>query len=154
TERAIAVKFLDLSGLGEDSSRERYRLRFHRECVLMSALKGQHFPHVYGFGIDGYFAFLAMELVDGPNLKEFLARYHPVEIEVVVSLAAQICAGIITAHDAGVVHRDLKPANVMIDSDGSVKILDFGIASAPDVTTLTSTGAAPGTYAYMAPERF
>jgi serine/threonine-protein kinase len=105
-------------------------------------------------------AFLAMELLDGWDLKELIAREGPLTTDRLVSLMAQALAGLSAAHEKGIVHRDMKPANVFVVRQGDkdfVKLLDFGISkmhAAGEQHGLTMTGVAMGTPAYMAPEQF
>ena len=97
--------------------------------------------------------FLVQELVDAPTLKEQVARNGPVTTGEAARIGRQLLDGLAVAHTRGVVHRDVKPANVMVQSDGTVKLADFGIASLHDDPQVTATGMVMGSPAYMAPEQ-
>ncbi|MBK7862981.1 MAG: serine/threonine protein kinase [Archangiaceae bacterium] len=140
--------------------------RFLREAKAAAAVGSENIVRVLDAGVasDGT-AFLAMELLDGWDLKELLAREGPQEPRRLVGIILQVLDALAAAHAKGIVHRDMKPANVFVtrrvDASGAetdfVKLLDFGISkmqSASDVAGLTMTGVAMGTPAYMAPEQF
>jgi serine/threonine-protein kinase len=109
---------------------------------------------VYDYGPVGPVGapFLVMELVDGPSLAE-VAACGPLEPAWVLDVAGQVAAGLAAAHAQGLVHRDIKPANLLLAPGGTVKITDFGIASAAGSASLTLAGTLPGTPGYLAPER-
>src|SRR5260370_33253605 len=94
-----------------------------------------------------------MEYVGGESLDQALKRRGRLTWEEVSDLGRQICAALQHAHEHGIVHRDLKPSNLMITSDGTLKLTDFGIAKDLDVTQLTSANCTVGTAAYMSPEQ-
>ena len=94
-----------------------------------------------------------MEYIVGESLDRVMSRRGRMTWEEVVTLGQQLCAALQHAHDAGVVHRDLKPSNLMILSDGTLKLTDFGIAKDLDVTALTSANCTVGTASYMSPEQ-
>jgi len=154
TQRSIAIKLLDLALLPDADLRDHYRDRFLRECAVTAKLKSPHIPEVYDKGAEGDRVYLVMEFIDGPTLAAFIVRFRPLDVSVSVAIGGQLCLGLMRAHEAGIIHRDLKPSNIMIDRDGTVKIMDFGVARVLGGTPLTSTGAVPGTCAYMAPELF
>ena len=146
--RPVALKFL----LPQYSVDADAKERFLREARAASALDHPNVCTVYGVGETGRgHLFLAMACYDGETLKGRLAR-SPIPIPEAVRIARQILLALGAAHGAGIVHRDLKPGNVMVLPDGSVKILDFGLAKVSDVT-LTGPGLRPGTVAYMSPEQ-
>jgi Tol biopolymer transport system component len=162
--REVAIKVLP-----ESVARDSDRLaRFDREARALAALNHPNIAHIYGLEeADGVKA-LVMELVDGPTLDERIAG-RPMPVDEALPIARQIADALEAAHEQGIVHRDLKPANVKVRSDGTVKVLDFGLAKAmepispmppsqsisPTITTpaMTQAGMILGTAAYMSPEQ-
>ena len=161
-QRDVAIKALPRH-LAEDPER---LARLAREARLLAALNHPNVAAIYGLEEADGSPFLVMECVEGQSLAQRLAA-GPLPVEDALSVGAQIASGLEAAHAAGVIHRDLKPANVMIRPDGSVKILDLGLARAiepvaaatdpslsPTVTSApTGTGVILGTAAYMSPEQ-
>jgi serine/threonine protein kinase len=141
--------------------------RFRREAQILAALNHPNIAAIYGFVESGTTHALAMELVEGEDLSKLIAR-GTVPLGDALPIAKQIADALETAHEQGIVHRDLKPANIKIRADGSVKVLDFGLAKAldpgaastadlansPTITAhATRAGLILGTAAYMAPEQ-
>jgi eukaryotic-like serine/threonine-protein kinase len=143
--RPVAIKIL-AEQLGSDES---IRARFLREARLASRLSHPNVVHVYDAGEARGRLFIVMEHVPGSTL----AACGKLSFGEAVGLAVQACAGLQHAHDAGLVHRDVKPANLLLREDGVLKIADFGIALAADMTQLTKQGTVLGTAAYLAPEQ-
>src|SRR6266566_760978 len=137
-------------------SAEQFTDRFEREARAIAALNHSNICTLYDVGPN----YLVMELIEGPTLAERIAR-GPVPLEEALGIAKQIADALEAAHEKGIVHRDLKPANIKIRADGSVKVLDFGLATGgeeaeftPDSTVmLSSPGVILGTAGYMAPEQ-
>jgi serine/threonine protein kinase len=126
--------------------------RFKRELLFARKITHKNVCRVYEFNrIDGI-AYTSMEFVEGENLRSVLNRFGSLTQRKGLDLALQMCSGLKEAHAQGIVHRDLKPENVMIDGQGNLKIMDFGIARSMERMTLL-TGAMTGTPAYMAPEQ-
>jgi serine/threonine protein kinase len=126
--------------------------RFKRELLFARKITHKNVCRVYEFNrIDGI-AYTSMEFVEGENLRSVLNRFGSLTQRKGLDLALQMCSGLKEAHAQGIVHRDLKPENVMIDRQGNLKIMDFGIARSMERMTLL-TGAMTGTPAYMAPEQ-
>ncbi len=142
--------------------------RFEREAKVLASLNHHNIGSIYGLEDSGDVRALVLELIEGPTLADRIAQ-GPIPVEAAVGIASQIAEAMEAAHEQGVVHRDLKPANVKLRPDGTVKVLDFGLAKAlqPDVSnpavsaspTVSLTAAATqmgmviGTAAYMAPEQ-
>ncbi|MHC1563386.1 serine/threonine-protein kinase [Actinomycetospora sp. C-140] len=158
--RRVAVKrLLPLSALGDDPT---FATRFRRESEMAATLQEPHVIPVHDYGeIDGRL-FLEMRLVGGDDLAALLRRSGGLPPAAAVDVVSQVADALDAAHRAGLVHRDVKPSNVLLTAsptealDGRTfaYLVDFGIARLRDGTALTSTGLAPGTVAYMAPERF
>ena len=155
-KRQVAIKILPPS-LGADHDR---LARFQREAEVLASLNHPNIAAIYGLEESGGMTALVMQLVEGDDLSERLAR-GPIPMDEALPIATQIAVALEAAHEKGIVHRDLKPANVMLTSSGLVKVLDFGLAKILDKASLDSatitvaTGAATilGTPAYMAPEQ-
>jgi eukaryotic-like serine/threonine-protein kinase len=161
--REIAIKILnaEASGLADR------RARFEREARAAAALNHPNILSVYDFGLDNGRFYIASELVEGESLRSRIGG-GPVPVRDLYRIAVQLADGLAAAHAAGITHRDLKPENVMVNTEGRVKILDFGLArqagtartsAAPADTEATRTqvdtqpGTVMGTVAYMSPEQ-
>jgi len=153
--RSVAVKLLSLSSAGREAQRRHGR--FKREWGITAKLSHPGIPVVYGFGTceQTGMPYLVMQLIDGPTLTAFLKNHSPLATPAAAAICAQVCSALAAAHDAGLVHRDLKPDNIMLSPQGTVFILDFGVAAVeePGAARLTATGMVVGTAAYMAPEQ-
>lgn len=144
-DRAVAVKLLAENLAGDDELRKR----FLREARLAARLSHPNVVNIFDAGEDDGRPYIVMELVEG----ETLAERGRARAEEVRSLALQAARGLAHAHAAGLVHRDIKPGNLLLRSDGTLKIADFGIARAAETTALTQAGTVLGTAAYLAPEQ-
>ena len=123
--REVAIKVLPREMSGDP---ERIA-RFEREARSLATLQHPNVASIYGFETADGIRFLVMELVEGEDLSQRLAR-GPIPLEQAVEVARRIASGLEAAHDQGIVHRDLKPANVKAPLSGDVKVLDFGLARA------------------------
>ena len=147
--RAVALKFLHPHFALDDSAKKR----FFREARSAAALDHPNLCTIYEVGeSDDGRLFLAMALYSGKTLKAWLEQDGPLPLSDAVEIARQIAQGLGCAHAAGIVHRDLKPGNVMVQPDGTVKILDFGLARSRDEGH-SGASAGWGTAAYMSPEQ-
>jgi Protein kinase domain len=126
--------------------------RFKNELLFARKITHKNVCRVYEFNRVGGIAYTSMEFVEGESLRSVLNRFGGLPQRKATDLALQICSGLKEAHAQGIVHRDLKPENVMIDAQGNVKIMDFGIARSMEAGTRL-TGSMVGTPAYMAPEQ-
>ncbi len=157
--RDVAIKVLP-----DEFAKETDRVaRFEREAKLLASLNHPNIAAIYGLEESGETNFLVLELVEGETLADQIKK-HPIPGEESLKLALQIAAALETAHKKGIIHRDLKPSNIMVTDEGSVKLLDFGLAKlyGQDASLSTSptadfpatqAGAVLGTVAYMSPEQ-
>ncbi|MFB7469060.1 protein kinase [Streptomyces sp. NPDC056224] len=155
-DRRVAVKLLRPDKVaGPGTVAEELRRRFVRECRVTAQVDHPGLVTVHDAGSDGDELFLVMGYVEGTDLADHLAQHDPYPWQWAVSVAAQLCSVLSAVHAVPIVHRDLKPRNVMVRPDGTVLVLDLGVASVmdTDTTRLTSTGTPIGSPAYMAPEQ-
>ncbi|MEU3195778.1 MULTISPECIES: serine/threonine-protein kinase [unclassified Streptomyces] len=158
-DRPVAVKLIRPQAVTSPHLAEEFEKRFRREARVTARIQHPGVPQVYDAVLDESYEqlFLVMELVDGVPLTAYVRpdQQPPLPLSWAVSVAAQVATVLSYAHDVPVVHRDLKPGNILVARDGTVKVLDFGIAAIlrTDVTKLTATGSPVGTYQYMAPEQ-
>ena len=131
------------------------RARFEGEARTMARLDHPRIVRVFDVGVDGDRAFIIMELIDGGSLVERVATAGPLAARIALDVTADLLRALQIAHSSGVVHRDIKPHNVLLCSDGTLRVTDFGIARVVDIDQdhLTRTGAVMGTWAFMAPEQ-
>ena len=163
-KRSVAIKVLPASVAG-DADR---LARFQREAEVLASLNHPNIGAIYGLEKRSDFTALVMELVEGEDLSQRIAR-GAIPLDEALPIAKQIAEAVEAAHEQGIIHRDLKPANVKVRPDGTVKVLDFGLAKAmepaagsssslsmsPTITTpaMTQAGMILGTAAYMSPEQ-
>jgi hypothetical protein len=151
-DRLVAIKLLKEDYLEDQEFRER----FSREARARARLRHPNIVVVYDFGEHDGRPFMAMEYIDGETLRQRLARTPPLKLALGLAIVEDLCAGLASAHDAGIVHRDIKPDNIMMDQQGVLKLLDFGIARnahAESTHQMTQPGMIMGTYNYMSPEQ-
>ncbi|HYL47307.1 MAG TPA: serine/threonine-protein kinase [Candidatus Limnocylindrales bacterium] len=148
TGETVALKLLK----PEISSDQAMMDRFKNELLFARKITHKNVCRVHEFNRINGIAYTSMEFVEGESLRSVINRFGALSLRKGSDLALQICSGLKEAHAQGIVHRDLKPENVMIDAQGNVKIMDFGIARSMEAAT-RHTGSMVGTPAYMAPEQ-
>jgi non-specific serine/threonine protein kinase len=150
-DRRVAVKFLRLPG-GPDDELER---RFIREARILARLDHPGAPVLYDFGTYEQRLFQVMQFIEGVTVADLVSEHGPLPVPWAAAIAAQACAVLTAAHALSICHRDLKPTNLMLCPDGSVKVLDFGLAilREGDSAQFTRVGQILGTPAYMSPEQ-
>jgi beta-lactam-binding protein with PASTA domain/predicted Ser/Thr protein kinase len=146
--RRVAIKILNDRHAGDEQFVERFR----REAKNAAALSHSNIVSIYDRGEAEGTYYIAMEYLDGRSLKELIVQRGPAPITVSVEYARQILSALRFAHRHGIVHRDIKPHNVLVDSDGRVKVTDFGIARA-GASQMTEAGSIVGTAQYLSPEQ-
>jgi hypothetical protein len=160
-DRDVAIKVLP-SAVAQDPER---LARFTREAKVLASLSHPHIAAIYGLEEAAGKRYLVLELVEGETLAQRIAK-GPISVDEALEISRQIAEGLEAAHEKGIIHRDLKPANVKITPEGSVKVLDFGLATtfreeistdpshSPTIThQMTRPGVILGTAAYMSPEQ-
>lgn len=150
-DRRVAVKFLQLPG-GRDDELER---RFVREARILARLEHPGAPVLYDFGTFEHRLYQVMQFIDGVTVADLVSEHGPLPVPWAATIVAQASAVLAAAHALSICHRDLKPTNLMLCPDGSVKVLDFGLAvlRESDMLQFTRAGQIVGTPAYMAPEQ-
>ena len=153
--RLVALKTIRASAHADDDESKEFQQRFVREAQAAGILNHPAIVTVFDIGQDEAtgMSFIAMEYVEGSNLKEVLAQGRPLTYEQIGDIISQIADALDFAHAKGIVHRDVKPANIILLEGNRAKITDFGIAKIATGGNLTSTGQFLGTPNYMAPEQ-
>jgi len=127
--------------------------RFRQEARIAARLRHPRIVSVHEVGTLGGFPYFSMDFIEGSTLRSVIARRGPLPAEDAISVTVEICRAVGHAHSKGVIHRDLKPENVMIDTEGDVFVMDFGLARATEEPGLTQSGVIMGTPFYMSPEQ-
>lgn len=147
-ERDVALKMLDATKALDAELKER----FYREAKTGANLKHPNIVFVYDLDEHSGVPYIAMEMLNGSDLRRHIAERRFMSLAQKIELCAQVCDGLAEAHRRGVIHRDIKPSNIFIQDDGTAKILDFGIARISS-SKLTLAGKVLGSPNYMAPEQ-
>jgi len=150
-QRTVAVKTVNIAM--EKDHADKYEARFYQEARAAGGLNHPNIVTVYDAGKAGDVVYMAMEYIQGVELRTLLVDGQPMGVPQALAVAAQVAEGLGYAHHQGVVHRDIKPANIMVVADGPVKITDFGIARMRASADLTQTGVMLGSPKYMSPEQ-
>ncbi|WP_179344907.1 serine/threonine protein kinase [Winogradskyella ursingii] len=148
--RLVAIKQLHRNTGSEDESLGE---RFQSEAHTLAKLNHLNITHLYSFIPKEDTYWMIMEYVEGKTLEDWLLVHKKITHQLAASIAVQVLDGLDHAHRKGIIHRDIKPANVMINDEGEVKIMDFGIARMRNSQRLTNHGKSVGTLEYMAPEQ-
>jgi serine/threonine protein kinase len=148
--RTVAIKTLRIDIHGTEN--EEILGRFKNEARAAGMMNHANIITIYDAGEQEGMFYIAMEFIEGQTLQGLLKQAHALPVEKATHIVRQVCAGLDYAHARGIIHRDIKPANIMITGDGTVKIMDFGIAKSGG-TGMTSTGQVVGTPNYMSPEQ-
>src|SRR5690625_4128932 len=147
-EREVALKVMH-SHLADN---DVFRSRFQREARSAARLSHPAVVAVFDQGVDGDAVYLAMELIEGKTVREFLNAERVLTVDEAFTIIEPVLDALGAAHRAGIIHRDVKPENVLMGEDGTVKVADFGLARAVTDATATSTNTVMGTVAYLSPE--
>jgi serine/threonine protein kinase len=150
-DRIVAIKTVNLT-LPKDELAE-YEARFYQEAKAAGGLSHRNIVVIYDIGRSERVAYMAMEFLEGQELRRLLQARTPIGLLQALDITAQVAEGLQYAHDRQIIHRDIKPANVMVLGDGSVKITDFGIARMRNNEVKTMTGMILGSPKYMSPEQ-
>src|SRR3990172_4703609 len=135
--RRVAIKILNYRHANDDQFVERFR----REAKNAAGLSHPNIVSIYDRGEAEGTYYIAMEHLDGRNLKELIVARGPAPVRIAIDYARQILQALRFAHKNGIVHRDIKPHNVVVDGDGRVKVMDFGIARAGTASQMTEAGS-------------
>ncbi|MBI5889178.1 MAG: serine/threonine protein kinase [Nitrosomonadales bacterium] len=150
-DRIVAIKTITLSLAMEE--REEYEARFYQEAKAAGRLSHPNIVTIYDVGRCGDIAYIAMEFLQGRELRDMLNDEKLLPVDQVIDIVAQVAQGLAYAHEHGIIHRDIKPSNIMVGRDGHVKITDFGIARMASAAVRTQTGMVLGSPKYMSPEQ-
>src|ERR687885_677029 len=146
--RRVAIKILNDRHANDDQFVERFR----REAKNAAGLSHPNIVSIYDRGEAEGTYYIAMEYLDGRSLKELIVSRGPAPVSVAIDYTRQILGALRFAHRNGIVHRDIKPHNVLVDSEGRIKVTDFGIARA-GASQMTEAGSIVGTAQYLSPEQ-
>jgi serine/threonine-protein kinase len=150
--RTVAIKTINMDEAEQDGLAE-FEARLYQEAKAAGGLNHANIVIVHDIGKSGNLLYMAMEYVEGGDLRDMLAEGRLPPVDKAVDIAAQVAEGLAYAHEHHVVHRDIKPANIMITPQGRVKIADFGIARMRSAESRTQTGVILGSPKYLSPEQ-
>ena len=150
-DRMVAIKTINLNMALEE--KEEYEARFYQEAKAAGRLNHPNIVTIYDVGESGDVAYIAMEFLQGRELRDILNDDARLPVDQVLDIVVQVAQGLAYAHEHGIVHRDVKPSNIMVIRDGHAKITDFGIARMMSSSVRTQTGMVLGSPKYMSPEQ-
>ncbi|MFC0188944.1 Stk1 family PASTA domain-containing Ser/Thr kinase [Fictibacillus aquaticus] len=148
-DRDVAVKILRT----EFSDDEEFIRRFKREAEAATSLDHPNIVSIFDVGEEDNIYFIVMEYVQGKTLKQYIKEHGRLSVEQSIDIIKQIASGMAVAHDHGIIHRDIKPHNILLNSHGTAKVTDFGIALAITSATITHTNSVLGSVHYFSPEQ-
>ncbi|HXF81114.1 MAG TPA: serine/threonine-protein kinase, partial [Usitatibacter sp.] len=148
--RTVAIKTIALAG--DSKERDTHEARFMQEARAAGSLSHPAIVTIYDVGREGDVAFIAMELIEGRDLRDLIRELGLTPARA-MAIGAAVAEGLAAAHERGIVHRDVKPGNIMVLDDHRVKIMDFGIAHMHEPMVKTQTGVLLGSPQYMSPEQ-
>lgn len=150
-DRVVAIKTINL-GLAMEG-KDEYEGRFYQEAKAAGRLNHPNIVTIYDVGKSGDIAYIAMEFLQGRELRDIMNDGGLLPVDHVLDIVAQVASGLAYAHEHEIIHRDVKPSNIMVIRDGHVKITDFGIARMASSAVRTQTGMVLGSPKYMSPEQ-
>ena len=150
--RSVAIKTVRFEDDVDEEQMKVIKQRFFREAESAGKLNHPNIITIYDAGEDQDVSYIAMELLDGEDLKKFSDKKNLLPVKKVLEIIITVAEALDYAHSQGIVHRDIKPANIMIQKDGTIKVTDFGIARIT-ASSATQTGTVLGTPSYMSPEQ-
>jgi len=148
-ERIVAVKILK----EKFSQDKNFVDKFKTEALAAARLSHPNIVNIFDVGQEKNLHYIVMEYVEGQTLQEIIKEQAPLSVKRAVDIAVAICYGIQHAHERGIIHRDIKPHNILVTSQGTVKVADFGIAQAINKKTITFSGEVEGSVHYISPEQ-
>lgn len=146
--RTVAVKIM----LPQYAADEEFSDRFRQEAAAAANLNSPYIVNIYDWGQDGGTSYIVMEYIRGADLKSGIKQRGALNSRKIAQIAEQVCQALTVAHKQDIIHRDIKPQNIMIQPDGNIKVMDFGIAQAKN-SVKTATGSVLGTAHYISPEQ-
>ncbi len=150
--RTVAIKTINMDE-AENEGMAEYEARFYTEAKAAGGLNHPNIIIIYDIGKSSHLVYMAMEYIEGRELRELLTEGQPLPVVQAIDVAAQVGEGLAYAHQHQVVHRDIKPANILLTAEGRAKIADFGIARMRSSETRTQTGIILGSPKYISPEQ-
>ncbi|HPS81929.1 MAG TPA: Stk1 family PASTA domain-containing Ser/Thr kinase, partial [Candidatus Limiplasma sp.] len=149
TGHSVAIKILK----SEYNSDKEFLERFQREAQAASLMSHHNIVNLLDVGVEGEFRYLVLEYVSGSTLKEIIQKRGQINTQTAIQITVRILSALQHAHDNGIIHRDIKPQNVLVNSDGHIKVADFGIARMTNAFTISKGDTVVGSVHYSSPEQ-